>query len=320
MSTSILHIPSRWIISKRDDLTFFIGSSILGYCLVALAFGISGLPAVVFFQVSFLIDGPHVYSTATRVLFDSEERHRQRFRFLALVPLCLAAPLLSFKLDAMSIFLLVMVWGQYHVAKQHMGLVFIYKRKCREESDFRLDRYFTLVSLMLPFAGYVSAFAGYTIMAWLLLPGIGFAAYYFVRQSRKEFLNVPKLLLLALVIPLHWLAWGFAALEPRSFNRLLAAAAITTIGHGLQYLRLMWLHNNNRYSHRSGVLGLISRNWLYFTVAAIVLSIPQYLGGMIGNETIASGAIGFLMLHYLLDSKIWRIHGNPELARALNLA
>src|SRR5690349_17861458 len=90
-STMSATISSPWIIGKRDDLVFFIGSAVLGYLLLSVAFAANGLPAVMFFQITFLIDSPHVYSTATRVLFDSGERKRQRVYFLAFIPLWIAA-------------------------------------------------------------------------------------------------------------------------------------------------------------------------------------------------------------------------------------
>jgi hypothetical protein len=321
MQNTALASSSPWIISKQQDLIWFLGSALLGYMLYALAFPAGGLPAIVFFQVSFAIDGPHVYSTATRVLFDRDERKRQRLLFLALVPLCLIGPaLLWLGVRYETFFLLVMVWGQFHISKQHMGFVMIYKRKARERADFKLDRYFTLVSLLLPFAYYLSAvITSRRLLPLFLIPALLFVVYYAAHQLRVT-ANIPKLLLLVSVIPLQWLAWAFAAQDPDSFKRLLAAAAITTTGHGVQYLRLMWLHNSNRYSTQGGLLGIISRNWIFFMLAALVLSLPQYVPGTTqGGQRIGCAIIGFLMLHYLLDSKIWRVRNDPELAKALRL-
>jgi len=318
MSTPNLTL-SPWILSRREDLPFFIGSCLLGYLLAALAIASNGLPAIVFFQISFLLDGPHVYSTATRVLFDGDERRRLRLWFLLLIPLCAIGPaLLAVGVNPAKLFLLVMCWGQYHIAKQHMGFVMIYKRKAQERHSFKADRHFTLISLLLPFAYYLSVVVfGRSFILAFLLPALGLAIYYFWTQ---RFSATPKLILLAMTIPLHWLIWPYAAQEPHSFPRLLAAAAVTTAGHSVQYLRLMWLHNSNRYGSRGGVLGLISKHWAFFMLAALVLSAPQYLPSVFKSSQIAgAAAFGFLMLHYVLDSKIWRIRGDAELSSALRL-
>ncbi len=59
-------------------------------------------------------------------------------------------------------------------------------------------------------------------------------------------MNWPKLALLAGVVPLQWLALGFGA----RYGTAGALQASIPLGlfHGLQYHRLMWFHNRNRYS------------------------------------------------------------------------
>lgn len=320
-SATISSSTTPWIVGRRQDLGFFLCSSLIGYVLVAVAMFWGELPAILFLQISFAIDGPHVYSTATRVLLDPSERKRTGPLFWLLVPLCLICPgLLLLGLSFPTVFLMVMVWGQYHIAKQHVGFVLIYRRKAMERSNFKLDRRFTLISLMLPFASYLcAALTGRALFPLFLGIGVVLAIHYSYRQRGQGLVNSPKLMLLAFTIPLHWLVWGFAAARP-SPQRLGAAAAITVVGHGLQYLRLMWLHNSNRFSERTGILGFVSRTPVYFVGAAVILSFPQYLGEIARSQVVGSAALGLLMFHYLMDSRIWRIRGDAELARALNLA
>src|SRR6185503_1240527 len=158
VSASNLNVnSSQWIIGRRDDLIFFVGSASLGYLLIALAFAHGGLPGKLTAALAFALDGPHVYSTATRAVFDPAERKRQRFLWLALFPLCLIGPLLTYKFGFTIFFLGIDALSHYHLAKQHMGFVMIYKRKAGERDDFKADRYFTLGSLALPFMFYFSA-------------------------------------------------------------------------------------------------------------------------------------------------------------------
>jgi hypothetical protein len=72
-----LETPFRapWIISGRDDLTWFIGSSLVSYAVLALmAAGFPLTPLYLIWLVG--IDGPHVLATVTRTYFDKRERRR----------------------------------------------------------------------------------------------------------------------------------------------------------------------------------------------------------------------------------------------------
>ncbi len=322
MSASVFDAASPWIISKRDDLVFFLGSAALGYLLLLVAFAANGLPAVVFFQVTFLIDSPHIYSTATRVLLDSEERQRQRLYFLAFIPLWIGAVLVGYYGGFERFFLLLMVWGQLHVAKQHFGFLAIYKRRASERTGFLLDKRIVVSLLYAPFVCYLVTWitGRNVVLPCAFVAGAVAAGYVYkqLRDSQSRALR-PKISLIVILVPLHWLAWGFAAMSTKDFSRVLAAAAITTAGHGIQYLRLMWLHNRNRYSARKGLLGIISRHPARFFMAALVLSAPQYLGNITGRSFMGCIGVAVLMMHYLLDGRIWRLRGDPELTRALKL-
>ena len=58
------------------------------------------------------------------------------------------------------------------------------------------------------------------------------------RAITGEPLNVPKYLLLAAAIPMHWIV----LLTPMP-HKPIAIVAILTIYHNLQYHRLIWFHN-----------------------------------------------------------------------------
>jgi hypothetical protein len=212
--------------------------------------------------------------------------------------------------------------SHYHISKQHMGFVMIYKRKDCERDDYKLDKYFSLVSLILPFLFYLSAIATGTraLLPVFLIPAVCFSLWYVWHQAQRGWANKPKLLLLAAFIPLQWVAWSFAALEPSSISRLVSAAVATNVGHSFQYLRLMYFHNHNRYAESGGLLEAISRKWIYFLGTAIALASPvNLLLPYLTPPVIGSAAVGFLFFHFVVDSKIWRVRGNPDLAAALHL-
>jgi hypothetical protein len=229
MSAIVESSASPWIISRNQDLTWFIGGSLVAGLFLAVFATYGYAPYRLIILCAFALDGPHVYSTATRVFFDPAERRRTGKLWLCLValPIFIAATVLLFGPRPIS--LLVLTWGHYHIFKQHMGFVFLFKRKGREVSDFSLDKHFTLVSMFLPYVYFVIAYVT-GFRAWLPLFAIaGFllAAYFAWHQMRLRQRNVPKLLLLSVFIPLHWIAFVWAAENPGS--RLMALVAVTNI-------------------------------------------------------------------------------------------
>jgi len=133
-------------------------------------------------------------------------------------------------------------------------------------------------------------------------------------------LNIPKLLLLAAIIPLHWLTFAVMSWE--------AAVPTVTIVHNLQYHALIWFHNRNRYGTDSGegrygrIPPAISRSLMSYAAAALIFSvlyrIPGFALGKVSD--LAFGFFcGFGLTHYYLDSRIWRVRHDPALRKVLNL-
>ncbi len=147
---------SVWIISRREDWIWFIGSALAGYLAIALmwvGFPLLALQAVWFFAV----DGPHVLATVTRTYFDKAERKKLGWFLWILAPLLLVGPVAAMTGHAALFFLAAFLWQQFHVVKQHFGFVMIYKAKNRERYDIdrKLDRWFLLASLFAPLGLFV---------------------------------------------------------------------------------------------------------------------------------------------------------------------
>jgi hypothetical protein len=201
---SAISLPSgSWIISKGQDLFWFIGAALLGYLLLLVSASQGELPLRLLILWAFAIDGPHVFSTATRVLLDPAERKRIGFLWLALIPLCLAGPAIIFAANQHVFYMLIATWSHYHISKQHMGFMFIYKRKARETSDFKLDKYFVLTLLILPYLFYLTVLltSRTDLLPLFLVPAILFAIYYSIHQAQKVTINYAKIFLLLACIP-----------------------------------------------------------------------------------------------------------------------
>jgi len=336
---AVLPRPARagWIISPREDLTWFIGSALAGYLAIALMW--AGFPILpIQFVWYFVIDNPHVVATATRTYFDKEERRKLGWLLWAPIPLLLVGPAMALAGKAALFFLFAFCWQQFHVTKQHFGFMMIYKAKNREREAFdrRLDRWFLLASLFVPLAWFIArtepwagSLPGFVWIARAVLAAYaGLCVGWLLRQAQKlrqgAEMNWPKLGLLAGVVPLQWLALGFAARFGPTGT--LEAAIPLGIVHGLQYHRLMWFHNHNRYSgpeaaERNGLAAsLASKLWKYLAVALglnVLLSfLPQVL---FPYQAVQAALWGIPFTHYILDAKIWHVRNDKELAAALRI-
>ncbi|HYG08521.1 MAG TPA: hypothetical protein VD835_00975, partial [Pyrinomonadaceae bacterium] len=214
----------RWIIGARDDLVWFIGSVVSSYALFALYVGgiLPLLPMVAAWAI--LIDAPHVFGTFSRTYFDREERQARArllwgsLAFFAVGPVMVVAGL------GLVFFFLAALWAYYHLVKQHYGFMVLYKKKNGDlaPADNALDRLLILLALTYPFVAFVArdpeALArvpvqlrsriGY-LETLLLAATVAVALVWAFRQLqravRRQPLNVPKYLLLAACVPMHWL-------------------------------------------------------------------------------------------------------------------
>ncbi len=326
----------RWIISRRDDLTWFIGSAAAGY--LALALMASGFPMTLIYFIWFIgVDGPHVIATVTRTYFDKQERSRLGWWLWAIVPLMAIGPVMVGLKQAALFYLFAVSWQHYHIAKQHFGFMMLWKAKNKERDPIaqKLDRKFLLASTILPLAlfGLRAYLPGWSLLNPITAAAVAaygvLAAIYIAHQVRQyrsgAVPNTPKLMLLAVLVPLQWLAFGYAArLGP---DGILRAGIALGLFHGLQYHRLLWFHNKNRYRSpdapaRYGVAAFLAKDVGYYIFAAIGLHalttfLPQAMFPTV--EWLKAALWGLPFTHYVLDSRIWHVRGNKELAAALKM-
>jgi hypothetical protein len=326
-----------WIAGRSVDLWLIIGSALAGYVYLLLY-------TVVHVKISYLwwfwsvgFDGTHIFATASRTFFDSEARARSRkllfgslLFFFALGPLMVLAGLKGY------LALLVGVWAYYHVIRQHYGFMVLYKVKNRDlrPLDNTLDRVFIGVMLVFPpfhrfflhhpeELGLQFSFPRAEPLLWIVVAATSavYLARQFARYRAGESLDVPKQLLFAAIIPLHWLTFAYMSWQ--------AAVPTVTIVHNLQYHAIVWFHNRNRYGgpasvERHGrIPAAVGRSLLAYAAAGLVFSlayrIPGFQLGQVSD--LAFGFFcGFGLTHYYLDSRIWRVRHDPGLREALQMA
>src|SRR5438552_14537645 len=254
-------ISLRWIINAREDLIWFIGSVASSYLLLILyVTGVLPLiPMVAGWAI--LIDAPHVFGTLSRTYFDKSEWLTRKRLMLGSLLFFVVGPAMVLLGAGFTFFFIAALWAYYHLVKQHYGFMVLYKKKNNDLApiDTTLDRLLLMFAFNYTFvaffAGDPTAMArvppilrsGVNTVAMLLLLGtIGLGALWLARQIQRavlrQTLDMPKYLLLAAAIPMHWIV----LLTPMP-NKPIAIVANLTIYHNLQCHRMIWFHNQ-KYS------------------------------------------------------------------------
>ena len=350
-TTQIVAVPARvlslrWIISARDDLIWFIGSVASSYLLFALY--VTGLVPLLplVFAWAVLIDAPHVFGTFSRTYFDRAERQtRARLLWWSLLFFAIG-PLMVLVGAGLVFFFLAALWAYYHLVKQHYGFMVLYKKKNQDLApvDNTLDRLFILIALTYPFVAFIprdpDAMAkvptvlhgGLNYLAGaLLVVTIMIALVWLARQVQRavqgQALDVPKYLLLAAALPMHWVV----LLTPMP-QKPIAIVAILTIYHNLQYHRLIWFHNQKYRTvesrERHGAAELISRRLLYYLAFGVLFGlwyqlprriVELHTGKTLFTNVLAAFFWGYAFIHYHLDAHIWRVRRDPSVGKALHM-
>jgi hypothetical protein len=298
-----------------------------------------------------------------------------------------AAILLPYVLSAMSLFpaghenVGWIVWSQFftfyaifHINKQHWGFVSLYRRKNGEgTSELEIDRRFFTTAIWLPYVAWLTApwyldfdgaplalmqaAVGTTTLGNILNAAchvlfigicIAYAGFQVREWSRGVARNGPKLLYLATVIPIYYLAF--------TFNPLLAAfwVLLTGPGHCAQYHKIVWEYGTKKYvaSKEGGAASLpvriFSNVWLYIALGVgyglVTLQGPgsgiakTWLAGGLQTgmsllvpfvstavaadvclKAMAAFISGVRLHHFYVDSKIWKVSRNKTLAKNLSV-
>lgn len=405
-----------WILNRRSDLVWYIGSALAGWLYVALVLllgrglmdplheplttlSLGGfsvpltLELLIFTSWAYLVDSPHLWATLSRTYLDPDEWLKRRQQLLLSPlwfiagPIAVLAPyaggtLYPMHAETMALggqlfFAFFRLWAYYHVVRQHWGFLQLYRRKNDDLSDRAenlADYWFFNLTMYVPLALFVTApgQAGAGFMdvefassafgaAWITGPFhqlilalyvstlISYAGFQWRRWRQGFPRNGPKLLFLLSIAPLHCVVFSSPLLA-------LFAIPIVTVGHNIQYHRIVWMYGQNKYARSDPVryrftrpvfrhlwiyllLGFVftfsvSRGpWVEFLGEKLALYFDRWLfpaigmmagtkePGMagVGAEVVALFLTGWSMHHYYLDAKIWRMSKDPQVSRSLNL-
>jgi hypothetical protein len=324
-----------WIIGRTVDLALVIGSAAAGYLYLLLFAGFHVPITLLWWFWSVGFDGTHIFATASRTYFDREARARNpRLLWGSLIFFFALGPAMVLLGAIQYLAILVGVWAYYHVIRQHYGFMVLYKVKCRDlrPLDNTLDRVFLGVMMVFPpfqrfFLHHPEELGLHFKITWLepfawAAVAVTMAVWLgrqMVRWRAGGAPNVPKYLLFAAIMPLHWLTFAYMSWQ--------AAVPTVTIVHNLQYHAIVWFHNRNRYggsdeAAHGRIPAAVSRSLLAYVAIALAFSllyrIPGFQLGKMSN--LAFGFFcGFGLTHYYLDSRIWRVRHDPGLRAALRM-
>jgi hypothetical protein len=299
-----------------------------------------------------VFDETHGFATISRTYFDAEERARRgRWLWGSLAFFLAVGPVMILLHLGDWLELATELWGYYHIFKQHYGFMMMYKKKNGDfrPQDMKLDKLFFAAAFYYPFLTYplhdkeAAALLPFPVLPrlaaiyenLLLFALILVTLVYLARQWKKWrqglSLNWPKQLLFLSAIPINFLLF-------RSAMPLLGVYAAATIFHNVQYHRIVWFYNKNKYGVRTdpgrkfGLATLVNSRWLVYVACAALYAtvfdvIPRFVlkqdvGLMdVGtrNQVIFSFFAAPGLLHYWIDGHIWKIRSDPTLRTYLKL-
>lgn len=319
----------RWIESPRYDLPFLSLSPLFGLFVVVAAaiFTEQRLLQANFIEITFFLLGmPHYLSTYSFFLGDENAAYYRTRKAAFYVAPFLIVGFLTASL-AMHFYVLVTIvvdtWNVFHVARQSMGILSIYRHRARGNNaseklaanlalfcicaglySIRIDRQdsFAHYFAMLPWNP-----APYLTPALLSAGAIALIVLIGRMRTRESGLGIPELVFLASSCLL------FAPYIFIQFRPLASTAMLT--GHYVQYLGIIWLLNHRKYngmlgSVRQAALARMVRNPMRIVTTLAIVSLAIFGVDRIVHLLHANAFHTWwlniiVLLHFYYDGLFW---------------
>jgi hypothetical protein len=321
-----------WLVSRKFDLTFLIGSAVLAAIPLTMLYGFHVSTTAINLLVAGLVGGPHLYSTFGYTLADGA--YRKRFGW-ALLP-CVLIPIGVVWLALNNLVLLLTIfffWASVHVLHQIAYLTDAYRFKdprARSLFNRAIDYGLIFTGLYVNSAGRLVrgefVVGGGTSPRSLLIPSFAqnaewipvmtavlfgtFLVLYIVKtikEAREGRLNLPSVALISVTTVMSLIIPTFKNID-------IAFQGYNT-WHSFQYLALVWYINKLRLEHGE-IQGPVMRTvsaaqsplkfyGLFFlaTVVAFGTSLVLQFGfGWPRDAAYYSVVLGTLLVHYYLDT------------------
>ncbi len=328
---------SAWAIDKKFDLLFFIGPVLAGLVYFAAAVNFPEFSLILTLLIWMVFAQGHFGSTW---FIYADKKNRAYFSEHALVYFVI--PALIFALVFLIgyahfalLLVLISVVSLYHVSRQSIGILAIYRGKNGERNAFdRKVEEMTIFAWSLFFAGYGALHIPHFMQFVVILPlaKLGVAVLFgcalvgtlliVIAAFRRERNSLPKSTFL-LVSCLTYLPYIYATPLMERVQNFEIAGLIALVPHYMQYMGLVWLVDVNKYkegteyAHDNPFLAWVVANkvrifaliMLYgAAMGFIYYGVPATLPllGVIGPLVVSA----LMMIHFYIDAFIWRF-GNP---------
>jgi hypothetical protein len=343
----VLSKQNYWLFSAPIDLSVFLGSALVSLALVAIGwqYGLLADDSPDWTWVSFvlLIDVAHVWGSAFRVYFDSEEVKR-RFWLYLLVPIFgYAVGVALYSESALTFWRALAMVAVFHFVRQQYGWVKLYRAKLRETN--RITGWIDVVTIHLvtiyPLAFWMTnlprKFEWFVTGDFFSLPNIvenilfpiyilslvvyfGKSIYLYVTTG---FLNIGK----DIIVSTTAICWYIGIV---AFNSDYAFTVTNVIIHGVPYFAVVYFYAKTQRETATKFYRTLSNNWLIFLATLWALAYIEELfwhRGVWHDKNWLFGAdwdfdnlkMFFVPLlavpqltHYILDGFVWRRKSNAN--------
>ena len=330
--------PSRWLVSRRYDLGFFILSCVVTWVFLGIywALDTTGVALdgrtvlITYLLFTALFDHPHIFQTFSRTHADRVEFRRHRLSHTwGLGAFVLAGFLLSAMGYESELIVFSALFGSWHIIRQHWGFLRVYKAR---NADFApVDNWLDGLTFYTGMAAFI--LYDYTgnepetiiygdlratfpsVPPWLgqlwwyafLVCLVAFVARQAWRLHRGLPLNIPKLLLMVAAMGTHGLVFFFTA------TPFLVAEALETAYHNVQYQGFIMHYQRRRFGAH------VVAKWFAIAMAyGIVVGVIEIFGLLHrGMSWVFTPFAMAVLYHYWVDGKIWRMRQAPELRHAI---
>ncbi|MGH7724890.1 MAG: hypothetical protein ACREOU_05625 [Candidatus Eiseniibacteriota bacterium] len=320
-----------WLYHKRWDLTFLIGSAVLGMVPLILLYWFNVSTTAINLLVAGIVGGPHLYSTFGYTLAD--RNYRKRYGWVLLPTLLIPVGVVYLALNNLVLLLTIFFfWASVHVLHQIAYITDAYRFKDPRPRSF----WNRAIDYGVIFTGlYVTStprlvnrefvVGGGTSPRSLLLPEWAFGAQWIpwlvtgvflvfltlyvvktVREARQGRLNVPSVAIISVTTVMSLIIPMFPNID-------IAFQGYNT-WHSFQYLALVWYINKLRLEQNQiggPVMRSVSgpgRAWRFYglfllaTIAAFGMTLLLQHGfGWERDAAYYGVVLGTLLVHYYLD-------------------
>jgi hypothetical protein len=338
-----------WLFSPTADLCVFLGSALVSLALlwVGARAGVldADAPDWTWVPAVLLVDVAHVYATAFRVYFDTEELKRRAWLYVLVPALSLLIGVALYSEGEWLFWRTLAYLAVFHFVRQQYGWVALYRARLGERGrvGWWIDAAAVYMATLYPLIYWHSHLPR---RFWWFLAG--------------DFASLPALVE-RIAQPVYWLALSLYAVRSAygwivrgagnpgkdlvvtttavcwyvgivAFDSDYAFTVTNVIIHGVPYLALVYWYARTRRDAADTHYRLLSRGPVIFLATLWLLAYVEELfwdrgvwherawlfGAGWETESFKMLFVPLLALpqitHYVLDGFIWRRRGNPSLS------